>query len=80
MTEKRPRTLGDIEKELFEADENLINAKREVARARSAETDALNRINGIQKEFDAAVDALKKNADGGTDWRVQNRRQREDSV
>lgn len=73
MTENKPRTLGDIEMELFGANENLINAKREVARARSAETDALNRVNGLQKELDALIAKMRKDADANTDWRQKER-------
>lgn len=74
MTENKPRTLAQIEEDLIRATKAHEDAKTRAQMARRDATAALNALNTIQKEFDAAVDALKKNADGETAWREQVRR------
>ena len=54
---------------LLEAGHEHANAAAEVAVARRRETDALNRVNAAQKEFDALVALLKKEAPRDSDWR-----------
>lgn len=51
------------------AQDNLLHMSERVARARSDECAALNKVNEMQKHFDALVAEVKKSAPGGTDWR-----------
>lgn len=36
--------------------------------ARNDEASALNRLNAVQRDFDAAVAAIRKDASPGSDW------------
>ena len=73
MTQQH-RTLAQIEEDLIRATNAHKDAKTRAQNANREATAALNALNVFQKEFDAAVDALKKNADGETNWRPQLRR------
>lgn len=43
-------------------------AARELGKARLTETDALNTLNEVQREFDAAVAELRNEAPRDSDW------------
>ena len=73
MTQQH-RTLAQIEEDLIRATKAHEDAKTRAQMASRDARGALNDLNAIQKEFDAAVGALKKNADEETDWREQARR------
>ena len=73
MTQQH-RTLAQIEEDLIRATKAHEDAKARAQMARRDATAALNALNTTQKEFDAAVDALKKKADEETTWREQVRR------
>lgn len=66
MTEK---TLSELEHDLSIANQVLFEASTRKQSAQREETEALNRLNGKQKEFDAAVANLKKEAPHGSDWK-----------
>lgn len=68
------RTLAQIEEDLIRATKAHEEAKTRAQMASRDARGALNALNTIQKELDATVGALKKNADGETDWREQVRR------
>ena len=51
------------------AQDHLQLMQDRTARARSEETDALNKVNEAQKHFDALVALVKKSAPRDTDWR-----------
>lgn len=73
MTHKH-RTLAEIEEGLTRATNAHKDAKTRAEMAAREATAALNVVNTLQKELDAAIDALKKDAHGETDWRHQLRR------
>jgi hypothetical protein len=62
-------TLSELERELEVATSEHAQARNEAALAHSNETRALNRLNGVQKRIDEAVDALRKSASTDSDWR-----------
>lgn len=66
MSEK---TLSALEHELSIATQVLFEATTRTESAQRQETDALNRLNEKQREFDAAVASIKKQAPRGTDWK-----------
>jgi hypothetical protein len=73
MTEKA--SLEDLIKALSAAMESLAEeqnhlqaAQKDLSRARSRETDALNRVNRWQSEFDGLVKDIQKVAPPGTTW------------
>ena len=61
--------LTEAVKELEEASRLLIDRQSEAAVARSAETEALNRVNQAQKRVDGILSDARKSAPHGTDWR-----------
>jgi hypothetical protein len=62
-------TLSELERELEVATAQHKEARHDAAVARNLETTALNRLNGVQKRIDEAVDALRKAASTDSDWR-----------
>lgn len=62
------RTIPEILADLSAAGLVLSERRQEEAQARSAATAALNTLNGLQKELDEALAALKKDAPRETDW------------
>lgn len=51
------------------AQDHLVRMTQFVSEARNKETDALNRVNEVQRHFDALVAEVKKSAPRDTDWR-----------
>lgn len=68
------RTLGELERELAQAAEKHAQLCKETSMARNRETDALNRLNQIQKAIDARVAELRKGAPRESDWKAAERR------
>lgn len=65
---KNERPIAQIVVELENANERLRNADIEVSVARNRATDALNNVNRLQRELEAAFAKMAKAAPGGTDW------------
>lgn len=64
MTDKLKSLLEEME----HSRDHYIDTKKREEAARSQATAALNKMNTIQKEIDAAIAEIKKNAPRGTDW------------
>ena len=60
--------LAALEKNLTDASNELLKAQERRDQAYRDVTNATNRVNSAQKEFDAAVVTIRKKADPGTDW------------
>lgn len=67
--EQNAPSIADVETELRSALVDLGDAQRHATQARMRETDCLNRVNRLQKKIDEHVDALRKAAPSGTEWR-----------
>lgn len=69
MTKNPHRLIEDIRKDLADGGIALGHAEMTTEAARREETACRNRVNELQKEFDAAVEAMRKDpAFKGTDW------------
>lgn len=62
------RTAQELLKELEEAREAYTEADRSHSLAERRRTEALNTCNRLQKEFDEAVEEVRKQAPRETDW------------
>lgn len=62
------RGLQEIALDMLSANSDLAQAKDELDAARRKETRAINRVNELQKELDAAIAGLKKAAPRDSDW------------
>lgn len=60
--------IADLAGKLAEAEKLFTLRRAECDAARRAESAALNELNNAQKEFDAAVAALRDAAPSGSDW------------
>lgn len=63
------RPVADIEEDLLAANKALAEIDQEYRQASCRRTDAINRVNRLQKEFDARVEGLRWSAPQSTDWR-----------
>jgi hypothetical protein len=54
---------------MVEAEKEYLRLKSVESMARNAATDARNRLNTLQREFDEAVAMLRKSAVADTDWK-----------
>lgn len=63
------KSIQSAMNELEEAHNQYDSAHSDSRAANLRETEALNRLNNAQKKFDAAVDAIKKDAPCRSDWR-----------
>ena len=63
------RALVDILAELEQAKTDLAFADNKLSDVRAEHTAALNKVNRLQKEFDAVVDEMKKSAPRDSDWK-----------
>jgi hypothetical protein len=62
-------TLGSLESAFRNAVAELVQAEKATAIARTAETEALNRVNDIQKRIDAKIAAIRSEPHlRQTDW------------
>lgn len=68
------KTLAEAEKDLLAAKTAYEEAERKSSYARSAETDALNRLNACQKAFDAVLAEVRKSMPRSSDWRATSGR------
>lgn len=59
--------------DLTAAQEDYEKAVQAASFARSRETDALNKLNDAQREVDKALEALKKLAPSGSNWKRPDR-------
>lgn len=62
------RALPEIMADLAGATQSLVEARGREDEARREATSALNVVNRLQAELDAALVALKKSAPRETDW------------
>lgn len=62
------RTLAGIEKDLREAHQALQAAQEEERAANRNCCNALNRVNGLQNEFDMALGKLQRLAPADSHW------------
>lgn len=69
------RGIAQIAADLNEASELLHHASRSESEARRACTEALNKVNVLQREWDSAMAQLRKTAHTNTDWGQQARKQ-----
>ncbi len=65
------RKLDEINADLLKAGQDLIFCQQDSAKARTAETNALNTVNRLQKEFDQALLDFRDAAPNGTDWKLE---------
>jgi phage-related tail protein len=63
------RSIAEIEADMGTAAENLAAIDKEYREVSNRRTDAINRVNALQKEFDARVEGLRWSAPQNTDWR-----------
>lgn len=61
--------LIELAKELTEATVGYVNTEKESNRAKATATDAKNRLNKAQAEFDKFVQGIRASAPPDTDWR-----------
>jgi len=66
MKEEKHRALSLISADIEKATTEYNDAKEATSMASSHETICLNSLNKFQKELDAAVEAMKKNAPSGS--------------
>lgn len=64
------RPIGEIEQDMQAAAKALAEIDKEYHEASHRRTDAINRVNQLQKEFDARVEGLRWSAPQMTDWRA----------
>lgn len=57
--------------ELAQANERLRACDRALGQARSAQCQAINRVNEAQRAFDKLVDSIRKESGNETDWKRQ---------
>ena len=62
------RSIGEIELALKDALAVLEERKQVSREANSAESEARNKVNELQKEFDAKAEAMRAHAPRDTDW------------
>ena len=67
-----PENLGLLQTQLLEATQKLEVAVAESRAASRAENDARNQLNRMQKQFDTAVDEMKRHAPQQTDWATRS--------
>lgn len=65
--------LKDAAEKLAQARLAFENADSEYRGASNKQTDALNKLNTAQKAFDAAVEALRREAPPASDWKQSSR-------
>jgi soluble cytochrome b562 len=73
---KKMRALPTIAAELEKATAALSSAQDKARQAKRGETDAANKVNDLQNEFDEAVESLRDKAPTDTSWE-RERRQRD---
>lgn len=66
------KTLAEMERELLDAKDAYVGLEKEASFARNKATDARNRLNDAQKQFDAGLVALRKSMPSGTGWNVSH--------
>ena len=71
MTDKP--TLTDLTKDLAVANQRLLELEQRESVARNETTDQRNRVNTLQKQFDAAVVEVRNAAARETDWGQRRR-------
>lgn len=76
----KPRPLPTIAADLEKATTALKSAQDKARQASRAETDAINKVNELQREFDEAIKRLKGAAPSQTDWDQQNNPPRRSAV
>ena len=65
---KQTREIGEIASDLQCALKAYGELDKVYSDARNRRTDALNRVNALQKEFDERVDGLRWSAPQGSAW------------
>lgn len=71
-----PIDIGDLQRQLAAAMEAHGEASQEESAARSRLTDAINRVNAIQKALDEAMEKLRGKAPWNTDWHSKRNQSR----
>lgn len=72
MTKSLNAMLADAVAACATANDLLVSRQAILAEAKRAETDAINRVNEAQKQFDELVALVKKEAPRDTDWQRGN--------
>lgn len=67
-------SIGEAEKRLADARLRYESAHAKYEEARKDETNAMNGLNAAEREFDAAVEALKQSAPWNSDWHTARNR------
>lgn len=68
------QTINELAAELAAATKALTEASEKARAASSAETNAVNAVNKLQKELDAVVKKMRDEAPWNTDWAVERKR------
>lgn len=71
--EKPKASVAEIAARVDMATQDYNSARMAAATARNVETEALNKLNQVQKELDDAYTRLRKDANANTDWGKLNR-------
>ena len=64
----RPTTIAEAHVQLVREQSAYLEAEKDLQVARIRCTDALNRLNKAQQDFQALVDAMHKQSPTGSDW------------
>lgn len=70
---KKHRPLSEISTEIEKATKAYEDAKQSTGMARSREASCLNHLNAVQKELDAAIEAMKESAPRDSKWKDKER-------
>lgn len=68
MSDTPKNVLEKLHTELLKAADDYDDKRLAASEASNRETDALNKLNGIQKKYDEAILALKKEMPSRSDW------------
>lgn len=80
MTETKEPTLAELEVRYQAALKRHEECARDAANARSRESDALNMLNGLQKQIATRMDEMRKAAPRGSDWQQAKLRGIDDTI
>lgn len=68
------KSIAELIEDLKVAEATLIDLGRKAAAARSAETDALNRLNAVQKAIDSWYKQRRHDSPPDSEWKAADRR------
>jgi hypothetical protein len=63
------KTMRELLAEVEMAQVEYIDREREATVAERRRVDALNRLNTVQRQLGEAMDAMRRHAPAGSDWR-----------